>query len=173
MIRSLCNVSPVQSSDRADLAVLLDSYRSWLVIHLSDDPETFQVGGEVQQLRENGHYSDTYHLARNLDGDAVGCVSVAVSGAIAKISRFHVPQPGQGVGRQLLLYALQHAADRQAQYAELDTSIKMLAAQRLYVSVGFQNVTAEHRQPEPEVIYFRKSLSLAAAQQAEVSRLAQ
>lgn len=51
-----------------------------------------------------------------------------------------VPQRrGQGLGRALLIAALDHARERGADYVDLNTSETDTAARRLYESLGFVN----------------------------------
>ncbi|RWR16706.1 GNAT family N-acetyltransferase [Sinirhodobacter populi] len=151
-------VTPFRPTDRANLAHLLASYRTWLLENTAEVAEAERVGVEIRNLKETDWQPQGYHLARAADGDVTGCIVMKLVDDTVLISRFHVSRPGGGTGRLLLNYALQIAASQRVRCVELDTSIKMVAAQHLYLSLGFVDVTKEHDAPEAGVIYFRKVL---------------
>lgn len=71
--------------------------------------------------------------------DIAGYVTCKKTKNAGRIDLLAVEQAhrGQGVGRQLIWLALNYFSDVQADHVEVSTSIRNLAAQRLYVSSGF------------------------------------
>lgn len=93
-----------------------------------------------------------------LDGDAVaGSVALRTLGDDAvELKRMYL-QPGargRGVGRQLLATALEWARAHDIARVRLDTSERMVAAQRLYEAHGFRRVPGDApRQGQCRLVY--------------------
>lgn len=151
-------IAPLKFSERADLARLMASYRAWMLANTDEVVYAAGIAKEIGDLRNAAWQPLGYHLAHTENGDVVGCVSINIREDTARISRLHVPRPGQGIGRALLEYAIQVSASHHVRCIELDTSAKMLAAQHLYLSLGFMDITSEHSAPEIGVVYFRLML---------------
>ena len=63
-------------------------------------------------------------------------------------------QRGRGLGKQLLDVALGYARDRDARVVRLDTSERMVAAQRLYEANGFTRIPGDApRQGQCRLLY--------------------
>jgi ribosomal protein S18 acetylase RimI-like enzyme len=88
---------------------------------------------------------------------ALGCVGlrVLVWPQIAELKRLYVrPQArGRGVGRMLSEYALAAARDAGYERVRLDTLPTMIAAQRMYKSLGFQEIEPYRFNPVPGTRY--------------------
>ncbi|TMV84315.1 GNAT family N-acetyltransferase [Thioclava sp. BHET1] len=151
-------IAPLKFSERADLARLMASYRVWMLANTDEVVYAAGIEAEIKDLRDSVRLPLGYHLAHSDNGDVVGCIAINIREDTAWISRLHAPRPGQGIGRALLEYAIQVSASQQVRCIELDTSINMLAAQHLYLSLGFLDVTSEHTGPEVGVVYFRLML---------------
>src|SRR5262249_56652739 len=93
-----------------------------------------------------------------LDGDAVvGSVAVRdLGGGAVELKRMYLrpDQRGRGLGRQLLGVALDWARAHGMRLVRLDTSERMLAAQRLYEASGFVRVPGDApRQGQCRLLY--------------------
>ncbi|MGB1237353.1 MAG: bifunctional helix-turn-helix transcriptional regulator/GNAT family N-acetyltransferase [Pseudomonadales bacterium] len=104
--------------------------------------------GELNQLDQQAlNNPESYYLSRGgyiwfakLESDVVGCVALANHGdGIWEISKMGVDQAyqGFGIGRQLLLVALQKARQLNAARLYLETSSKLPKAITLYRNTGF------------------------------------
>jgi GNAT superfamily N-acetyltransferase len=91
------------------------------------------------------------------DANVVGSVALRDLGEGAvELKRMYLrpDQRGRGLGRQLLGVALDWALDHGMQAVRLDTSERMLAAQRLYEASGFERVPGEApRQGQCRLLY--------------------
>lgn len=104
---------------------------------------------------------ESYYLARGgyiwfarLEGEVVGCVALAKHTDLRfEISKMGVQEGlrGFGIGRQLLLTALEKARQLQAETVYLETNSKLKRALQLYKHVGFR--TLPH--PDGHSIYPR------------------
>jgi GNAT superfamily N-acetyltransferase len=93
-----------------------------------------------------------------LDGaEVVGSVALRDLGdGGVELKRMYLrpDQRGRGLGRQLLGVALDWARDHDMRAVRLDTSERMLAAQRLYEAYGFERVPGEApRQGQCRLLY--------------------
>jgi putative acetyltransferase len=90
-------------------------------------------------------------------GKVVGSVALRDLGdGAVELKRMYLrpDQRGRGLGRQLLGVALDWARDRGMRAVRLDTSERMLAAQRLYEAHGFERVPGEApRQGQCRLLY--------------------
>jgi N-acetylglutamate synthase-like GNAT family acetyltransferase len=107
---------------------------------LLDDPQGTMVepGGRVLIARTNG--------------DVVGCVALLAAGdGVFELSKMAVSPTlrGHGVGRAILLAAINAAKDAGAASLFLVTNTKLANAVYLYESVGFRHVPPETLGPVP------------------------
>jgi putative acetyltransferase len=91
------------------------------------------------------------------DGTVVGSVALRDLGEGAvELKRMYLrpDQRGRGLGRQLLALALDWAGTHDMQVVRLDTSERMVAAQRLYEAHGFERVAGSApRQGQCRLLY--------------------
>jgi putative acetyltransferase len=91
------------------------------------------------------------------DANVVGSVALRDLGDSAvELKRMYLRQDqrGRGLGKQLLGVALDWARDHGMRAVRLDTSERMLAAQRLYEAHGFERVPGEApRQGQCRLLY--------------------
>jgi putative acetyltransferase len=93
-----------------------------------------------------------------LDGEeVVGSVGLrALREGVLELKRMYLrpDQRGRGLGKQLLALALEWARERRARVVRLDTSERMLTAQRLYEAHGFRRVPGDApRQGQSRLLY--------------------
>jgi ribosomal protein S18 acetylase RimI-like enzyme len=93
-----------------------------------------------------------------LDGDeVVGSVALRDLGdGAVELKRMYLrpDQRGRGLGRELLALALAWSREQGARVVRLDTSERMVAAQRLYEAYGFRRVPGEApRQGQCRLLY--------------------
>lgn len=86
------------------------------------------------------------------EGEPVGCCALLRMGAgefeVAKMAVTEAAQGG-GIGRRLLEKAIAEARAAGAQRLSLDTNHKLVAAIRLYESMGFRRIPPERIVPSP------------------------
>jgi putative acetyltransferase len=91
------------------------------------------------------------------DGTVVGSVALRdLEDGVVELKRMYLrpDQRGRGLGRQLLALALDWARTHDMQVVRLDTSERMVAAQRLYVAYGFERVAGSApRQGQCRLLY--------------------
>jgi N-acetylglutamate synthase-like GNAT family acetyltransferase len=105
-----------------------------------DDPETaiLSKGGHIFMVHAEGH--------------AVACVALIPMGdGVYELSKMAVSPRlrGFGIGRRLLLYAIEKAKAIGAKSLFLGSSTKLKNAVHLYESVGFRHVPPENIPPMP------------------------
>jgi len=91
------------------------------------------------------------------DDDVVGSVALReLGGGTVELKRMYLrpDQRGRGLGKELLALALDWARANEMRVVRLDTSERMVAAQRLYEANGFQRVPGEApRQGQCRLLY--------------------
>jgi len=91
------------------------------------------------------------------DGDVVGSVALRDVGDHAvELKRMYLRPDtrGRGLGKQLLALALEWARTHEFEVVRLDTSERMVAAQRLYEAHGFRRVSGSApRQGQCRLLY--------------------
>ena len=91
------------------------------------------------------------------DDDVVGSVALRdLGGGTVELKRMYLRpgQRGRGLGRNLLTLALEWAHANDIRVVRLDTSERMVAAQRLYEAYGFERVPGEApRQGQCRLLY--------------------
>ena len=89
--------------------------------------------------------------------DVVGSVALRDLGDGAlELKRMYLrpDQRGRGLGKHLLATALEYAREREAEVIKLDTSERMIAAQRLYEAHGFRRIPGQApRQGQRRLLY--------------------
>ena len=134
-------ISPMR--DAADALAFRTLNEEWITryfvleekdrITLGDPHGTIVVpGGQVLMVR--------------IEGEPVGCVAlIPIDSGSFELSKMAVTPSlrGQGVGRRLILHAVEHARSLGARAVFLGSSTKLGNAVHLYESVGFRHVAAE------------------------------
>lgn len=91
------------------------------------------------------------------DGAVVGSVALRdLGGGAVQLKRMYLrpDRRGRGLGKQLLCVALEWARSHEMRLVRLDTSERMVAAQRLYEANGFVRVPGEApRQGQCRLLY--------------------
>ncbi len=109
-----------------------------------------------------GGPAGTLFLAR-LHGAPVGCVGVRPSSpGIAELKRLYLRAAarGSGLGRALVVSALEWARGAGYTAIRLDTVPGMEAAQRLYRSLGFREIDPYRHNPIAGVRFFERDLGI-------------
>jgi putative acetyltransferase len=122
-------------------------------------PFTFQGFGE-QLSALPGEFSGPSGLLllALLDSQPAGTVAVRpLREDACEVKRLYVPQRwrGEGLGRKLMLSAMEDARKRGCKVMYCDTLPTMGEAARLYESLGFERVEAYSEHPTPGAIYLR------------------
>ncbi len=84
--------------------------------------------------------------------EPVGCAAlIALGGGVYELAKMAVAPHlrGRGLGRRVLLHAIEHARSLGAKSLFLGSSTKLPAAVHLYESAGFRHVPAEELPPMP------------------------
>jgi putative acetyltransferase len=91
------------------------------------------------------------------DDEVVGSVALReLGGGAVELKRMYLrpDQRGRGLGKELLALALDWARANEMRVVRLDTSERMVAAQRLYEANGFERVPGEApRQGQCRLLY--------------------
>jgi GNAT superfamily N-acetyltransferase len=91
------------------------------------------------------------------EGEVVGSVALRdLGGGTVELKRMYLrpDQRGRGIGKELLALALAWARASEMRVVRLDTSDRMVAAQRLYEAHGFARVPGEApRQGQCRLLY--------------------
>jgi putative acetyltransferase len=89
-------------------------------------------------------------LMARLDGESVGCVALIPMGdGVYELSKMAVKPGlrGQGLGRRMILYAIEQAREMGATRLFLGSSTRLVNAVHLYESVGFRHVPPQSLPP--------------------------
>ena len=138
-------------------SVLFLEYAKWLDIDLS-----FQhFKSELASLKSvYGPPFGVILLAYD-NNDCIGCIAVRpISHEIGELKRMYLRPSwrNKGVGTTLLLHALEFAGNAGYKKLRLDTLRHMEPAMALYHKHGFREIEAYYHNPEPNAVYFEKSL---------------
>ena len=129
------------------------SFRSlneeWIRSYFTLEPKDREVLGDPEAaiLKRGGRIFLAWYR-----GESVGCVALIPMGrGVFELSKMAVAPHlrGLGVGRRLLLHAIEHARHGGAKSLFLGSSTKLPTAVRLYESVGFKHVPVEQLPPLP------------------------
>ena len=147
MTSTTFTIAPMDGA--ADARAFHDLNARWITQHFAleetdiavmTDPENAIVarGGTVLVARE---------------GDQrIGCVALlARSPGVAELAKMTVDpdRRGAGVGRALITAAIDHARATGIRRLVLESNTALVAAVRLYESVGFRHVPEDQREPTP------------------------
>ena len=157
---SVIDLSDAKSaSDYEAAQKLFVEYAAWLGVDLG-----FQdFAHELEHLSQMyGPPGGCLILGRDA-GSAIACVGVRrVSAETCEMKRLFLKESarGRGVGRLLALEAVR--AGRRLGYARmvLDTLDGMVAARKIYASLGFKETEAYYRNPLPGVHFMALDLNL-------------
>ena len=100
-----------------------------------------------------------YFVLAQLDGQAVGCGALKVSGAVGEIKRMWVASfaRGLGIGRRLLHSLEQIAREAGVERVQLDSHGALTEALALYRSAGYAEIAAFNENPYAQY-WFEKAL---------------
>ncbi len=162
----MIEIVPVSSTN--EIEVTADLFREYA----SSLPVDLEYQGFSAELRSlPGVYqapTGALFIAR-VDGIAAGCVAVRqLSERVCEMKRLYVRPAYRGGGLGPLLVAEAITAARALGYAEiwLDTLASMTAAHRLYLSLGFREISSYGSDAMPGTRYF--GLRLSPAPDADV-----
>jgi len=100
-------------------------------------------------------------LARTATGKAIACAAYRpLEGTTCELKRFYI-QPeyrGQGIADRLLEKILVQSRKAGYQEAKLDTLERLVPARKFYERNGFALCDPYYPNPEPDVLYFSRSL---------------
>ncbi len=133
----------------------------WLVRLFTLEPKDIEVLGDPEGsiLRKGGHI----FMAYAEENEPVGCVALIPMGdGVFELSKMAVApaQRGKGLGRRLLVFAIEQARQLGARSLFLGSSTKLQDAVHLYESVGFRHVP---RESLPLLAYSRASVFMELA----------
>lgn len=100
-------------------------------------------------------------LAKLSNGDPIACAAFRpLDGAMCELKRFFIRPHyrGQGVADQLLEKILLQAKKSGYGEAKLDTLERLVAARKFYERNGFERCEPYYPNPEPDVLYFSRSI---------------
>ncbi len=141
----------------AAAAKLFMEYAQWLSIDLS-----FQhFEEELKELKEMYNPNDGGIILCKEENKYVACVAVRrIDNETAELKRMYVQssQQHKGIGKQLLLNALQLAKDCNYKLIRLDTLNTMTPAMNLYRQNGFYEIPPYYFNPQDTAVFFEKKL---------------
>lgn len=97
------------------------------------------------------------------DGNFVGCAALRkLEEGICELKRMYIRPSYRGKrwGQELMDVALQTAQSLGYYIMRLDSLQRLEAAVKLYTSYGFQQISPYNFNPEADVVYFEKKLTL-------------
>lgn len=136
---------------------LLAEYAAWLNIE-SENPLL-----EQERSRLPGDYAppDGLILLAYVDGELAGCAALrALEPGICEMKRLWVrgEYRRDGVGRTLGIALIERARRRGYRRMRLDTLARMIAARRLYESLGFREIPPYNASTIPDSLYLEIEL---------------
>ncbi len=151
-------IRPATFADLDEIRALLREYAAWLDVDLG-----FQ-GFEQELVELPGDYAAPH--GRLLIAEGAGCVALRSlrenpDAEICEMKRLYVrpEHRGSGLGRRLVLAAVEEARAIGYRRMRLDTMPKMDGAQRLYASLGFRDIAPYRYNPEPGARFLELELS--------------
>jgi putative acetyltransferase len=134
-------IGPLRTPE--DAAAFRTLNEEWITHFFTLEPKDRETlndpGGTI--LSKGGHI-----FIVHAEGEAVGCVALIPMGeGVYELSKMAVSPTlrGLGIGRRLLLYAIDQAKDIGAKGLFLGSNSKLKNAVHLYESVGFRHVPRE------------------------------
>ncbi len=139
-------IRPFQPADAAAFFALNEQ---WISRHFGMEPRDHLNLGDPQRsiLEPGGHILMAFAGVR-----PVGCCAlIPEHESEFELAKMAVAEDvrGQGLGRRILLAAIDLARSLGARRLTLGSSTKLPDAVHLYESVGFRHIPAEHRKPSP------------------------
>jgi putative acetyltransferase len=138
---------------------LFRAYETFLAISLSFqgfDKELQSLPGRYANENNGGLYLVYFQ------GQPVGCGAYyKLEDGIAEIKRMYIDTEyqGQGLGKHLMHRMMADAKAQGYHTVKLDTLKRLMAANRLYKSLGFQDAERYNDCPHPDVQYMQFDLS--------------
>lgn len=152
-----CIVRPAVSADYAAIRVLLHDYAISLGIHVSEH----EFRRELDQLP--GEYAPPggVLLVAIVDNVVAGCIGLRnLNGTAGELKRLYV-QPdyrGRGIGRQLIMAAIDIARQSNYKCICLDMVPGLEVAEQLYASLGFIDIPPYYDKPQFAVRFMQLNL---------------
>lgn len=139
----------------ADAEAFRSLNEEWITRFFAMEARDFEILGDPENsiLKHGGRIYMAY-----LGTESVGCVALeSMGGDVYELSKMAVAPNlrGQGLGRRLLEYAIEHARALGAKSLWLGSNTKLENAIHLYESVGFQHLPPERR---PNTLYSRANV---------------
>jgi putative acetyltransferase len=138
-------------------AKLFMEYAQWLSIDLS-----FQhFEEELKELKEMYKPNAGGIILCKEESNYVACVAVRrIDNETAELKRMYVQpvQQHKGIGKQLLLNAVQLAKNCNYKFIRLDTLNTMAPAMNLYRQNGFYEIAPYYFNPQTTAVFFEKKL---------------
>lgn len=161
-------ISAAQPEDLATIRVLLGEYANWLATTTGADMESVhtepvfaRLAQEIQGLPGEYQPPDGALLMARLDEQPAGMVALRrLDAHRCEMKRLYVRAAarGAGVGRQLAEHVIAAARIRGYRDMLLDTLPEMPDAQRLYIALGFRDITPYYESPLPGTRYMALQL---------------
>ena len=154
------SIEIVEAAIEADFAagrVLFEEYAAALQVDLCFQNFSF----ELQRLPSMYGPPLGSLLVARLDNDLAGCVGIRhLRADVCEMKRLYVRPAvrGRHLGRRLAMEAARKARDMGYRTMVLDTLASMETARALYLSMGFQPVSAYYPNPLPGVSYLALDL---------------
>jgi putative acetyltransferase len=116
---------------------------------------------ELQVLESMYALPDGGIILAKEDEQFIGCVAIRkIDNTTGELKRMYLKPAYQnrGLGKRLLVNALELAKTCKYKTVRLDTLSGMLPAIALYKSAGFKEIAPYYFNPNPEAVYFEKNL---------------
>ena len=154
------SIRPAAVDEMGSVATLFRAYAGALGVDLS------YQGFEAELATLPGAYTPpdgALLIAVSSGGDAVGCVGVRklAEPGVCEMKRLHVAPDarGAGIGRALVVAAIEAATRAGYAAMRLDTLPTMAAAAALYRRLGFETTPAYYDTPVAGTLFMRKALA--------------
>ncbi|MFN3231917.1 MAG: GNAT family N-acetyltransferase [Alphaproteobacteria bacterium] len=150
-------VEALEGPDIDAAKALIRAYVAWLGVDLSHQ------GFEAEMETFPGQYAPPKGalLLVRVDGVPAGVVGLRpLDGDICEMKRLWVAPEfsGFGLGRRLCTRFLEEGCRLGYRTVRLDTVARAQAANHIYRSMGFREIPAYRYNPEPDALYFERSL---------------
>jgi ribosomal protein S18 acetylase RimI-like enzyme len=159
MVRGF-SIRPAAADEMGSVATLFRAYAGALGVDLS------YQGFETEVSTLPGAYAapdGALLIAVSADGEALGCVGVRklAEPGVCEMKRLHVAPHarGAGIGRALVVAAIEAATGAGYVAMRLDTLPTMAAAATLYRQIGFETTPAYYDTPVAGTVFMRKTLA--------------
>jgi ribosomal protein S18 acetylase RimI-like enzyme len=153
------SIRPAAADEMGAVATLFRAYAGALGVDLA------YQGFETEVSTLPGAYAPpagALLIAVSVDGDPIGCVGVRKLGepGVCEMKRLHVAPNarGAGIGRALVVAAIEAAGRAGYVAMRLDTLPTMVAAAALYQRLGFEVTPAYYETPVTGTIFMWKAL---------------